>query len=316
MQARKIQENLEEAVITDATSLVAVPLESVHADKAIPFSLYLRVGARFVFFRKTGDTLTANRANILLTRMADAVFVPKTNWVHFVRTLEEKKNGSTIDIRHLCYAYLKDVEEKKELFKHELKRYRAASDNLAIAIHSAPNLSSALIRRFHELPLYFANHSVNTAIYSIAIGTKLNLSVEKLKTLSFAALFHNVGNLLIPEQILFKPTALTSEEKHFMRTHTLKGTMILEKLGLPKEISEVAMQHHEHVDGAGYPLQLVGAEISLLAKICCIAHSYDTLQSKTPYHEPLDLSQAKQKILDGQKKFDPKLVEIVQSFDF
>jgi HD-GYP domain-containing protein (c-di-GMP phosphodiesterase class II) len=238
--------------------------------------------------------------------MADCVYIPKTVWAPYVRSLEEAASQEPLSVRHLCLAYAKDVEEKFELFHHEIPRYQKATDQLARMPFAA---LGKLIRRYHERTIAEANHGVNTALYALALGYS-TLSDSQKKTLAFACLFHNVGNLKIPNDILHKTTPLNPLERTIYSSHAVKGANILETLSLPKEIVQTALQHHEREDGSGYPQKLRGKEISPFAKICALAEHYDELQNRMSYPE------AQEKIKSESHLFDTKLVKTLLTFGF
>jgi putative nucleotidyltransferase with HDIG domain len=321
----KPAQNTNETVAYDPTMMVTVPIECISAEIPLPYPIYIKIQDRFVLFRSAHDVLTERRMGTLHEKAADLVYIPKSEWVHFISTQEQREKIPTdvtriweahLKTRFLCLAYLRDVEEKKELFRYELLRYRAATDRLAESIALHPSSAKHLIRRYPEADFFFTNHSVNTMVYSLAIGKELNLSSFDMKLLAFAALFHNIGNTRLPEELLNAPQGLGAKERNRLRTHTIKGSTIMEGLELPPEMSKVAYQHHEMCDGSGYPLQIAGSQIHPLAKICSIARVYDELQSKTPYSEPLTLDEAKEWITKHAKKFDAAMVAILGGFDF
>lgn len=315
------------AVSTDPEMVVSVPLESFSHDSALSYPFYVKVNDQFVLFRTTGSSVTEKRASDLTAKFADVVYIHKTHWQEYLRNLEKthlvsQKEGDSksfepqLNTRHLNLAYLKDIEEKHELFRHELKRYKAAAERLAFIVDSTPECAPSLIRRFHESSIYYANHSVNTAIYSLALGKKMGMELGELKTLSLAALFHNIGNLKVPKSILLDEKKLTSHQVNLFRMHTLKGLELLEKAKLPKTITRVAAEHHECYDGSGYPLGMNGQEMTLFSRICSLCDVYDELQSVFLTNEPKEFKAAQSHLKANEKKFDPKILPLLLSFDF
>ncbi|MBE7415201.1 MAG: HD-GYP domain-containing protein [Deltaproteobacteria bacterium] len=139
-------------------------------------------------------------------------------------------------------------------------------------------------------------HSLNTCILSIAVGRGLGFSREKLLDLGMAAVLHDVGKLLLPEGLLKKPGRFTEAEFAEMQRHSRLGADLLTRTeGIKQSAVVAALQHHERVDGKGYPEGLSGTRIHEFGRIVCIADSYNAMTSGRPYrksfgpHEALQL---------------------------
>lgn len=130
-------------------------------------------------------------------------------------------------------------------------------------------------------------HSLNVSIIAAIIGRWLHMSSEDISSLTVASLFHDIGKLLIPQEILQKPAKLTEEEYNIIKTHPYKGYQLLRNTGLDDRISIAAMQHHERCDGSGYPGRLSKKNISEFAKIIAIADVYDAMTAPRAYRGPL-----------------------------
>ena len=130
-------------------------------------------------------------------------------------------------------------------------------------------------------------HSLNVSIISAIIGRWLHMSEDDLNTLTVAALFHDIGKLLIPPEILQKSAKLTDEEHELLKTHPYKGYQLLKNFGMDERIALAAMQHHERCDGSGYPGRLTKNNINSFAKIIAIADVYDAMTAARAYRGPL-----------------------------
>lgn len=123
-------------------------------------------------------------------------------------------------------------------------------------------------------------HSVNVCVLALVLGKVMLLDKEKLETLAIGALLHDIGMIYLPQEILENINSLSEEEEEVMKTHTTLG---FEELRKRKELNlvaaHIAYQHHENIDGSGYPRQLKGDEIHSLAQIVAIADTYDKLTS-------------------------------------
>lgn len=157
---------------------------------------------------------------------------------------------------------------------------------------------------------YTFYHSVNTTVLSMIIGVAVGLNREDLNKLGLAALFHDVGKIFISKDILNKPGILNPEEKLEMDKHSDYGYRYAkETFDIPIHSCVGIYQHHEKVDGTGYPDGTAGEQISLFAKIISIADVYDALNSDRPYRKAELASDAMEFIMAGSgSSFDPDLV--------
>ncbi|MDQ0155297.1 HD-GYP domain-containing protein [Robertmurraya andreesenii] len=171
----------------------------------------------------------------------------------------------------------------------------------AIVIEKATKKFTALVRELHSqiknnedlLSLlsdvytydnYIFTHSFNVTLYSLAIGMELGLSEKELETLGLGAVLHDVGKMKIPTEILFKPGKLTEEEFGEIKKHPQDGFDILRNVQtLSLIVAHCAYQHHERLNGSGYPRKLKGNEIHYFAKIIAVADVFDAVTSDRIY---------------------------------
>jgi putative nucleotidyltransferase with HDIG domain len=130
---------------------------------------------------------------------------------------------------------------------------------------------------------YTGGHSRRVRRLSLAVGGELGLPENELHALGEAALFHDIGKLGIPEEILLKPTTLTESEWDLMRGHSDEGARMVERIGLAVETVPAIRHHHERFDGAGYPAGLAGEEIPLAARIIHLADAVDSMLTTRVY---------------------------------
>ncbi len=130
-------------------------------------------------------------------------------------------------------------------------------------------------------------HSINVSIIA-SIGAKwCRFSPEEIKIVKIAGVLHDIGKIRIDKDILKKPSKLTKDEYNEIRKHTVKGYRIIENQDIDERIKLAVLQHHEKVDGSGYPLGLMGERICKIAKIITIADVYDAMTSKRCYRDSL-----------------------------
>ena len=131
-------------------------------------------------------------------------------------------------------------------------------------------------------------HSVNTAVFSVLTGRRMNLSEIELKNLAEGALLHDIGKVLISSNILLKDGKLSDDEFANIKEHSLLGyEILLERTNMSEEARKIALQHHERLDGSGYPYGLYGDQISKLARIVAVSDVYDALTAERCYRKSM-----------------------------
>lgn len=163
-------------------------------------------------------------------------------------------------------------------------------------------------------------HSVNVAIICNIFAGWLRMDEEEKRLATACGLFHDVGKMRIPEQILRKNAPLSEKEFQVIKYHTTEGYKILDKLGVDQEIKDVALQHHEKCDGSGYPYGFTSEKISKYAKLVTIVDIYDAMTSDRVYRgamSPFTVITAFEN--EGLQKYDPHFIltfleNVVNSF--
>lgn len=152
-------------------------------------------------------------------------------------------------------------------------------------------------------------HSINVALICNVLGTWSHFTDKDLETVTLCGLFHDIGKMTIPEEIMKKPSKLTAEEYITMKEHTVHGYNVLSPLDINIHIKMAAMMHHERCDGSGYPLGLQGKQIDKFAKIVMIADVYDAMTSARVYRGPLCPFEVISVFEDeGLTKYEPKYI--------
>lgn len=151
--------------------------------------------------------------------------------------------------------------------------------------------------------VYF--HALNVTVLSLILAKALGIMEEESKHIGMGAMFHDVGKMEIPNKILMKTEPLTKSEQSFFEMHCEYGMDIANKAGLSKLAAQIVMQHHECIDGSGYPGKLAAEKISPLSKIVAIANVYDNLCNPSNLADALTPHEAlSQMFALKRKKFD------------
>lgn len=167
------------------------------------------------------------------------------------------------------------------------------------------------LTRIRRVGRYTFEHSVNVAVLLLSLARGLELERAQLQQIGLGALLHDLGKILVPPAILNKPGQLTDEEFGLMRAHVDHTRALLaETHGLSPTVLAVAAEHHERIDGSGYPARKVGDQISLYGQMAAIVDVYDAITSDRVYHKALDPHRALSKMLEWSRHhFDPLLVQ-------
>jgi len=159
---------------------------------------------------------------------------------------------------------------------------------------------------------YTRGHSDRVATYAVAVAERFNIAHEQRTALEMAAYLHDIGKIGVPEAILLKPGALTAEEMSQMRHHPLIGADILRPVAFPWAITPIVRHHHEYWDGSGYPAGLKAEEIPLLARILCVADSYEAMTADRPYRHGRSVDDAIEELRRcSGTQFDPAIVPVM-----
>ncbi|PKG23599.1 HD-GYP domain-containing protein [Niallia nealsonii] len=158
---------------------------------------------------------------------------------------------------------------------------------------------------------YIFSHSLNVTIYSLALGIELKLSRKELEILGLGAILHDVGKMDIPLDILMKPGKLTQEEYEIIKWHAETGFQMLRKVHtMPLLVAHCAYQHHERLNGSGYPRGITGDTIHLYGKIIAVADVFDAITSNRVYRQAMLPHEALEILYTGiNTLYDAKIVQ-------
>jgi putative two-component system response regulator len=187
-------------------------------------------------------------------------------------------------------------------------RNKAATDSL----DEAETILFALAQAVEKRDKYTGHHCDRLAKYGVALGTALGLPRHDLLAIHRGGYLHDIGKVCVPDAVLFKKGSLNEEEWIVMRSHTVKGVEICRPMKTLAPVLPIIRNHHERWDGTGYPDQLKGEEIPLLARILQIADIYDALTTARPYKPAYSDEQAFQMMEDEVRRGwrDPELVSL------
>lgn len=185
----------------------------------------------------------------------------------------------------------------------------AFTNNLVSSIDRNPNALMCMTK-IREKDTYLLEHSLNVAILLANFGTYVGLAEEQIQELALSGFLHDIGKIKIPDDILHKPGRLNDQEMTIMKDHVYYGTKVLIEMGIPEPIVETIGQHHERLDGYGYPEGLRGAEITQFGRMIAIVDTYDAITADRCYKVGMSSKKALQILLqDAPEKYDEGLVK-------
>ncbi len=195
------------------------------------------------------------------------------------------------------------INDRANLFLKSIaaeQQLRLFQDDLIIAFANALDAKSS----------WTQGHSQRVTAYALMIAEKLHVNEEDKETLRIASLLHDVGKIGTYDLILDKPGPLTEEEWRLVKLHPGKGEEILKPIKQLQPVLPIIKYHHERMDGKGYPDGLTGKEIPLLAKILCLADSFDSMTANRPYQLGMSKTDAFEEIKQKtETHFDPAVAK-------
>jgi PAS domain S-box-containing protein len=194
---------------------------------------------------------------------------------------------------------------------HDITERKRAEEHLIQTLSGVKEAISLMIE--HRDP-YTAGHQRNTAKLSIAIAELMKLDKAQIEAIELAAFFLDVGKIGIPAEILNKSSLLSEAEMSIIQTHPSMGASILRKIPRFQQIANFVEEHHERIDGSGYPKHLKGEEIGLESRILAVADTVDAMINHRPYRGAIHIDQVMNELLLSHRgKFDPIVIKAVHS---
>lgn len=259
--------------------MVDLPLKRLRQGMVVAQSVYNSSGASYL---SKGMSLT--------TKYIEKLRQLGVGGIHVVSTMPGEGLVPPDDVlrdetRAMAVKRVYDVFQqitKKGTFETE-PLTKASSTIVNDIMERKNNLVQLTDLRAHDM--YTFAHSVNVAMLSALLATLLGFSKEKISDLTMGALLHDLGKTVVPQDILNKPSRLTDQEFTVIKNHPVAGSDKILGLNIPRAetIAIVARQHHEKINGTGYPDKRAGNNIHPYGRIAAIADVYDALTSERPY---------------------------------
>ncbi|NPU83786.1 MAG: PAS domain S-box protein [Syntrophaceae bacterium] len=219
-------------------------------------------------------------------------------WMSIRATITYDASGHPVRMVGTCV----DITERKQL---EMER-EAATDRLRRGLAATVQAISIAVEARDP---YTAGHQKRTADLARAIATEMGLPADQIDFIRIAATIHDIGKISVPAEILSKPTKLSAIEFRLIQIHPETGHEILKDIDFPWPVAEVILQHHERMDGSGYPHGITGESILIEARILAVADVVESMASHRPYRPALGIEVAMEEISGNQGlRYDPDVV--------
>lgn len=165
-------------------------------------------------------------------------------------------------------------------------------------------------------------HQRRVSQLACAIGGEMDLAPEEIEGLGIAAMLHDIGKVFVPLEILYKTESLTPLESTLIQAHPRAGYNLLQNLDFSRPVARMVLQHHERMDGSGYPARLKGEDILLEARVLAVSDVVEAMTYNRPYRLNLGINQALEEISQNRGPlYDPEVVDVClrlfdRGFDF
>ncbi len=217
--------------------------------------------------------------------------------------LENIVQERTGELQRLNKQLQQEIDERKRTQKKLSRSYLQLQQSL-------DEIVKAMSLTLEERDPYTAGHQRRTTDLSLAIAKEMGLPEHETKGLQMAGLIHDMGKISVPGEILSKPGPLNDAELQLIRRHPQVAYDILHQIDFPWRVDQIVLQHHEKIDGSGYPQGLSGTEILLESRILCVADVVETMETHRPYRPSLGRAAALEEITRNRGiLYDPEVVD-------
>ena len=184
--------------------------------------------------------------------------------------------------------------------KHSFEKLRRAQDQTVVALASASEIRDP----------YTSGHQQRVTKLACSIAENMSLTENFIEGLRIAGLLHDIGKISVPAEILSKPGKITQDEYNIIKQHCQIGYEILKGIEFPWPVAQIVLQHHEKMNGSGYPQGLTGEEILLEARILSVADVIEAMSSHRPYRPGLGIDKALDEVMRNKSIFfDPVVAD-------
>ena len=225
-----------------------------------------------------------------------------------------KKDGTIIWVEVTSHELLWGGRRARLALANDITDRKRAEEELQISLEklkrSLGETTTALASAVEKRDPYTSGHQQRVAQIACAIAQEIGLPQEQVEGIRVAGILHDIGKIYLPLEILSKPNKLGELEFEMVKTHPQVGYEILQGINFPWPVAQIVLQHHERMDGSGYPAGLSGEDIIPEARILAVADVVEAMASHRPYRPALGIDQALEEISRNKGTlYDPQVVE-------
>ena len=262
-----------------------------------------------IIARETGDHPAAEAALTIAQQIAerrqDLLLLAECTKEKAELHQRQGRNRDTLQCLNRSHRIFAQLRARRELADVDCRMTRLEGSFLEVVRHWSESIESK--------DRYTQGHCERVADIACALAARAGLDAQSLFWFRIGAMLHDVGKLVIPSEILNKPTRLSDDEWTLVRQHPSVGVEMLADIEFPWDVRPIVESHHERWDGKGYPHGLAGESIPLTARILCIADVYDALTSERSYKKALSHGEAIDIMRhDVGRQFDPELFALFE----
>ena len=292
-QEEAVGKKLDEVCkLVEEKALIAVESPMV---KAIQERVVMNLTAPVLLITKNGDKVPVEDSAAPMINEKGEL----TGAVMVFRDITERKEAEA--------AIKKAFDTLEERVREQTGELRTSFDRLGRAMEGT---IQALATMVEARDRYTAGHQVRVADLACMIARRMGFPESRIPIIRIAALIHDVGKVCVPTEILNKPAPLSPIEFEIVKQHPKAAYDVLSKIEFPWAIADIVLQHHERVDGSGYPSGLRGDQIHLEAQIIGVADVVEAMSSHRPYRAAVGTEKGLEEISKGKgTRFDPAIVD-------
>ncbi|MGM0760800.1 MAG: HD domain-containing phosphohydrolase [Thermodesulfobacteriota bacterium] len=254
------------------------------------------------------DFFSPNEADVLLSKGWEALEQDQPIFV-------EQENGDSIFQNYLVSIPSSGIGNFFQMITRDVSGIRKVQKDLEKALgkldKAVHGTFQALSSTLEHRDAYTAGHQRRVAGLARAVALEMGLDEERIQGLYFAGLIHDLGKVCIPAELLTKPTRLTDIEFALIKEHARIGYNVLKDIEFPWPIADMVRQHHERIDGSGYPQGLTAEHVLFRSKILAVADVLEAMSFRRPYRPALGLEAALKEIEQNKGRlYDQEVVEV------
>jgi putative nucleotidyltransferase with HDIG domain len=321
-----VDSNQSQTTVEDSPTYISIPLSSLNSEVELPGPIFLCIRHKLVKYKNKADLLNADAFNKLVYNHVKTLFILEADRISFQEWVEKSKKEENAQAEKLAQEspeavpILNSVQETRRKMLDLFTNPKGDMQSIQTI-----EVSKKMVTEFLKRPYAINNiqtlqryskgcvdHSVNVAVLSVFLGLRIGYSHQGiLENLAMGALFHDIGKTLTNPKT---ENLFSSEEDIALQQHPRLGAEFLDKQNeISSEVKMIVAQHHECLDGSGYPARLKGLAVYDLARVVAIANTFDNLISESVHENLKDrMTEAVDRLeneFDG--KFDTKKLEKV-----